>query len=233
LELQEFIEQARVLSPLGLYGLLFFAAFIEYVIPPLPGDTTVVAGVTLASAWGWDPVPFVFVVSSGAALGASTAFAIGRWLSTWQSLHTLGRRRRLVVDDLVEKMRRRGPLYLVFNRFLPGVRAVFFLAAGVAGLRYRAVVFYAAVSALAWNSLLVWIGYSLGNNVETLDHVIRNYAVVIGTVVATIVTLWLARLIIKSRSEVREGDRAEKVDGHTEAKDQLDSPCDGTSSDGE
>jgi membrane protein DedA with SNARE-associated domain len=233
LDLQEIIEQARVLTPWGLYALLFFAAFIEYVIPPLPGDTTVVAGVTLASAWGWDPVPFVFVVSLGAALGASTAFGIGRWLSTRQALHTLGPRKRMVVNDLIEKMRRRGAVYLIFNRFLPGVRAIFFLAAGVAGLRFRAVLFYATASALVWNSLLVWIGYSLGNNVDTLDHVIRHYSVVIGSVVATIVILWLLRLVIKTRGEVREGNRAEEVHRDTESEDQLHSTGNGASTDRE
>ena len=224
MELQEVIEQARVLAPWTLYALLFFAAFIEYVIPPLPGDTTVVAGVTLASAWGWDPIPFVFVVSSGAAIGSSVAFVFGRWLSKREALHRLGPRRKMVVNDLIGKMRRRGEVYLVINRFLPGVRAVFFVAAGVAGLRYRLVLFYSTVSAIVWNSLLVWLGYSLGQNVDTLDHLIRNYSVIIGSVVAFVLVFWTLRLIIKSRTVVGEGDSAEQVDSDTEEEDQLNLP---------
>ena len=216
LELQEVIEQARVLAPWALYGLLFFASFIEYVIPPLPGDTTVVAGVTLASAWGWDPLPFIFIVSAGAALGSSLAFAFGRWLSTRQALHRLGPRRRLVVDEIIEKMKRRGEVYLVINRFLPGVRAVFFVAAGVANLRFRRVLFYATVSALVWNSLLVWLGYSLGQNVEALDHILRQYSVIIGIVVGLVIAFWVGRLVVKSRAKMRERDRSEEIDRDAE-----------------
>ena len=233
MELREVIEQARVLAPWALYALLFFAAFIEYVIPPLPGDTTVVAGVTLASAWGWDPVPFVFIVSAGAAIGSSVAFGMGRWLSKRKALHRLGPRRRMVVDEIIGKMRRRGEVYLVINRFLPGVRAVFFIAAGVAGLRFRAVLFYATVSALVWNSLLVWLGYSLGQNVDTLEHVIRQYSVAIGLVVGFVLTFWLVRLVIKTRSVVREGNGSEKIDGDTEDKHHFDLPSEDSSTNGE
>ena len=224
MELREVIEQARVLAPWGLYALLFFAAFIEYVIPPLPGDTTVVAGVTLASAWGWNPVPFIFIVSLGAALGSSVAFAFGRWIAGRQALERLGPRRRVIVEDIVEKMRRRGEAYLVVNRFLPGVRAVFFVAAGVAGLRYKAALFYATLSALVWNSLLVWLGYSLGSNVDELEELLRNYSLIIGVVVGSIIVGWLWLLVIKSRPEMSESDRSEKIDSDAEEKDQTNLP---------
>ena len=65
-------------------------------------------------------------------------------------------------------MQRHGAVLLVINRFVPGVRALFFVAAGLAGLPLRAVVGWSVVSSLLWNAALVAVGTWVGWNVDRM-----------------------------------------------------------------
>ena len=46
---------------------------------------------------------------------------------------------------------KRGNWYLAANRFLPALRAFFFVGAGLANMPLRAVIFWGGLSAAVWN----------------------------------------------------------------------------------
>ena len=89
-------------------------------------------------------------------------------------LDRLSERRRRQVDRLVGGFRRYGPVLLVANRFVPGVRALFFVAAGVAELSLPVVVAWATVSAALWNAVLLGLGAWVGWNLEALIGAVRQ-----------------------------------------------------------
>src|SRR5690606_24880282 len=95
---------------------------------------------------------------------------------------------------LVQRFRRHGAAWLVLNRFLPGIRSLFFVAAGMAGMRARAVLLYSALSSLLWNLGLIALGAALGADFDTLLHWVRAYILGAGTVLAAIAALWLVRV---------------------------------------
>lgn len=180
-------------APPGVaWALLFGGAFLEYVFPPFPGDTVVVAGAALTGALGWHPAPAFVAVTVGAVAGSAVATAAGRWAAP--RLDRLGPAQRAAVDRLVSGFETHGAAYLALNRFVPGVRGLFFVAAGVVGLRWSAVLLWSTVSAVAWNTLLFAVGWGLGSQVDRLDALVRSYAVVVGGVVAlaVVIALWRA-----------------------------------------
>lgn len=186
MDLEAWLETLRQLHPAVVYGALVAGALIEYLVPPFPGDTVVVAGAALVGAFGWPVLPVLAAVTGGAVLGTWIDFAVGRWLVTSGRLDRLSPRNRAVIDDLVQGFERRGAAFLVTNRFVPGVRALFFVAAGVAGLRLRTVLLWSLVSAGLWNGLLVAGGLLLGANVERLADLVERYTLVAGGVVALV-----------------------------------------------
>ncbi len=170
MDLQSVLDTLREWPPFVVYLLLFAGAFLEYIVPPVPGDMFVMAGAVLVAAFGWHFLPVLAVVTLGAVLGAWLDFLLGKWLVRSGRLAKFGDRGQGAISGIVDQMRRRGPAYLAVNRFVPGLRAFFFVAAGIAGLTTGQVILWSTVSALAWNAMLVGIGYALGDNLEAIER---------------------------------------------------------------
>lgn len=159
-------------------AVLFFSATIEYIFPPFPGDTVVLAGAVLASVGGWDLWPVLTACTAGSLLGAWLDFRIGLAAAKRRDAGRLGKRFSSSpgLDRILAGYRRWGPAFLAVNRFMPGIRALFFVAAGMARMRTGPVLAWAALSALAWNALLLALGAALGTNLDQLENLARTYA---------------------------------------------------------
>ena len=172
------------------YLLVAAAAGIEYVFPPIPGDTVALFAVALAARaqLHWF---FVYLsMTAGALFGGLLAWAFGVWLAkhedSWPAfLKTRAAARAL--DAVRRGYSRHGPMYLTVNRFLPALRAFFFLGAGLSRMSAGAVILYGGLSALLWNAVLMGAGYAVGSNWERLRDVAERY---------TAATLFLIVLVI-------------------------------------
>ncbi len=182
-------------SAAGL-GVLLLSSAVEYVFPPFPGDTVTLFGAFLAATSGWS-VPLVFLaVTIGSLGGASLDYALGRRLARTPVERLSGRRRRarLRADAIVARFERHGAVYVAINRFLPGIRALFFVAAGMARLPYGKVIGWGALSAAAWNSLIIAAGLAIGSSWQRLLGFFESYTtlvwIALGAVAALIVLRW-------------------------------------------
>jgi membrane protein DedA with SNARE-associated domain len=185
---------------------LAVSAALEYVFPPFPGDTVVLAGAVLATAGGWPLWSVLIACTAGSLLGAWLDFRLGVAAARRRDAGRLGTRlsRSPGLDRILAGYRHWGPAFLALNRFMPGIRALFFVAAGLARMPTRTVLAWAALSALAWNALLLAIGAALGANLDRLETLAHGYARVlwIGFGVATLigVGVWARRRISRRRS---------------------------------
>lgn len=156
--------------------LLFFAAFVEYVFPPFPGDAMVVLGAWYAThgKLSW---PLTFgMVTCGAVAGAAVDWAIGRWLGARiDERAAAGKLDRERVERFERIYRRFGGLFLVANRFLPGIRGFFFVAAGAARIPLWEVLLFGGISAALWNGLLLAAGSYAARNVDELLRLFARY----------------------------------------------------------
>jgi len=210
MDLREILEQIREWPAWITYAALFFGAYVEYVFPPFPGDTVVVAGAVLVTAFGWNLWPVLALVTAGAVLGALTDWAIGRWLFRTGRIERLRPSWREAIDGISRQFARRGAWYLAVNRFVPGIRAFFFIAAGIAGLRWRAVVFWSGLSALVWNALLLQVGFLLGDNIDEIETLVSRYTLVVWIVIAIVLGVVVFRFVRKRRARTAaNGDSSE------------------------
>jgi len=178
-------------------SVLALSSAVEYVFPPFPGDTVVLAGAVLATAGGWDLWPILAACTSGSLLGAWADFRVGLAAAKRRDAGKLGVRlaENPGLDRILAGYRRWGPAFLALNRFMPGIRALFFVAAGLARMRTGPVLAWAAVSALAWNALLLALGAALGGNLDRLEALAQGYALVLWIALAAAllvaVCVWL------------------------------------------
>lgn len=193
LGLIDFVGQHN--GPLG-WGVLGLSALIEYIFPPFPGDTVTLFGAFLITAKGWSFAAVLISVLIGSGAGAMLDFHFGRWLKA-RELRTPGKHveRRALVNRLVKRFDRHGEMYIVLNRFLPGVRAVFFVAAGMAGMRWDRVLFWSLVSALLWNLALIGLGSLIGANFEDLVRFMSSYSRIVYAILGALVLAWVVRAV--------------------------------------
>jgi len=174
----EFLD--HFIAQLGHLGLLVFfvAAALEYVVPPFPGDTITLLGGVYAVR-GNHPWPLMFaVVVAGSVLGALINYQVGHWLGGRFERHPgkpfLGIT-HAQLEALQARMRRRGPWLLIVNRFLPGIRGLIFVAAGAAHMPRLNALFFGTLSAMAHTALVLWLGVTVGGNLDLLVSLMNRY----------------------------------------------------------
>lgn len=171
------------------------SAMLEYVFPPFPGDTITLFGAALITAYGWSFLGVFGAVMLGSVAGSMADF----WLGTWLERRRRRREdageqaeRRQAIQKLIKRFRRHGAWYLVLNRFFPGIRALFFVAAGMTGMKTWHVLVFSAISASIWNLAIIAVGSLLGANFETLELWARRYTLAFWVVIGAIALGWVA-----------------------------------------
>jgi membrane protein DedA with SNARE-associated domain len=200
--LDEFLHTLEHGPEYWAYALVVAAAAIEYVFPPMPGDTVALFAVALAVRAQLHWVFVYLAMTIGALLGGIAAWGFGLWLAnheeSWPSfLKRPGATRAL--DAVRRGYERHGAMYLAVNRFLPALRAFFFVGAGLSRMRMGPVVFYGGISAALWNALLMGVGYAVGNNWEGLREMAERYAAVTLILIAVAAIGAVARFVYDSR----------------------------------
>lgn len=157
-------------TPWLVYLFLGLGAAVENVLPPVPADTFVLFGGFLAAVGEARAWP-VFWVTWGANVASALAvYAAGHRYGRSFFQGRLGRRllRPSQLERLDRFYERWGVPAIFFARFLPGLRAVVPVFAGVTHQPFRVVVLPVAVASAIWYGALVWIGTTAGENWRTL-----------------------------------------------------------------
>jgi len=206
--MEEYLRQGESLTGL----LLIFAASLgEYVCPPLPGDTVVLFGAFLSAWASWSSWKVLAATVAGALAGAWIDTALGRAmrdvLTGKKALPPRGFGRllgftrrpsfRSGVRKVIEKFERHGVWIILANRFFPGIRAFFFVGAGVAALPMWKVLLLGGISAAVWNAVIFVAGYSVGNSWDALLGFSRTYTRAVYVALAVAAVLAAAVFLIR------------------------------------
>jgi len=202
--IREFLRWAADLPDLLFFLTLFSGALLEYVFPPFPGDMVTAFGAILITQ-GKKFLTVFLGVNLGSAGGFLLDYLFGLWLSNpnrrfrqwgprWEKM---GRG----IDRIARGFDRHPELYLVVNRFLPGIRALFFVAAGFARVKVWKVLLYGMLSAVVWSLLLIAAGYLVGKNLDRLLLWLNRYTWAAWIILITVVGVALMRYFRKRRRE--------------------------------
>jgi membrane protein DedA with SNARE-associated domain len=183
---EQLVVWLQQLPPLGVLALVFVIAYIENVFPPSPSDVLLVFAGTLAGVGTVGFFPMLICSTLGSTLGFMTAYLAGRYFERHIVEGRFGRFLPVNAIHQVERMFQRfGYSVIVANRFLSGTRAVVSFAAGMSQLNLVATTLLSAVSAMAWNAILLLLGKSFGNNWRKVADYLMLYSKIV-TVVITI-----------------------------------------------
>jgi len=183
---------AHLVGLVAHYGYALIALFLfgEGLAIPFPTDTTVVTASALA-ARGHLSLLLVFVVSTiSTTAGTTAAFYLGRSGSSFVARHAhggagaLGRARRF--------FDRHGTSAVLFGRFVPVVRMLISVIAGVSQMDAHRFALYNLAGAAIWASAFCAIGYFFGHHASAFYHQLVRAALVVGFGLGALVTLAVA-----------------------------------------
>ena len=198
--LQDIITYISTLDPALIYVVLCFFAFIENILPPSPSDFVLIVGATLISNSTIGFVPILILTSIGSGLGFIVMYLIGEYFG--EKILRSGKLKFIKAESLEKAdkfFHKYGYKIIIINRFLPGTRAVVSFFSGVHKLKPVPTFTYAALSSLLWNSLLIFLGIQLGNNLELIDKYLKEYSQIIFGILALTAFVFLVKFILNKK----------------------------------
>lgn len=192
------------------YGLVFVSMVLESAGLPLPGETITLLGGYAAGSGHLNGIAVIAAAASGAMLGDSIGYWIGRRLG-WSFLERMNRLLKQSPEQL-ERLRlnfvRHAGKSVFLGRFVALLRVMAGPMAGAVGMPYRRFLVFNASGAVLWASTMVGLAW-LGGRWIPLERLLQGVMEfglgVLALVVLVLLIPWLlARL---ERHQLDEQDR--------------------------
>jgi membrane protein DedA with SNARE-associated domain len=197
----DFATWIETLPPVGILLVLGIVAYIENVLPPIPGDMIIVLGGYLAGLGLVSFLGLVVVCSLGGLLGFLTMFFIGRWIGD-VALNT--DRYKWLPRGPVDRVRgwlfRYGYRVVLANRFLSGARSVIALMVGAARMDVLRTSVFAGISATIWTVLIAYGGFVVGDNWPLVADYLIAYGRFVTAILVVVGAFFAGRAVYRSQS---------------------------------
>jgi membrane protein DedA with SNARE-associated domain len=174
-----------------LYVLLGAGSALENVVPAIPADTFVALGGLLSTLGMASPLG-IFLMTWTCNVGSALAMyglahRHGRGLIDTRVGHLVLRPHQL--ERMERFYARFGPPAIFLTRFLPGLRAVVPVFAGITRQRFWAVALPVTVASAIWHAALVYLGMVAGRNLDLLEGLLGRIQGVLGLLAVLLVVL--------------------------------------------
>lgn len=167
LKLITHLTNPDVLAEYSQYLLLIILvfSFLEVTIPPIPGDTILVVGSSIADIAGFNPVWIIISSVAGTFMASFFLYNLGnkfghKLLVSPKYSWLLDTKAFLEIEKWFKKY---GYWTLLFSRFLPIARSGVILAAGIVNFDKPRALISLSISILLSSTLFVFIGRFLGS----------------------------------------------------------------------
>lgn len=206
--IQSIVDWISIVPSLGIYAIFFVIAYLENVLPPVPGDILIAfAGYLAADGLiGLFPIWSLTVVAS--VIGFMNMYWFGYKLG---SQIDSNREEHFLLRFINYRYFRKGKIWMyrygqwvvVANRFLAGTRSVISMTAGMSHLNIKLTIVNSLISSALWNAALLGLGWFIRDNWMVIGEYLSGYGKVIMICIGLVV---LARFFWLKRVKREEAD---------------------------
>ena len=183
---QFLVELIHNLPLFSVYLAFFLIAYLENLIPPMPGDVLVAFAGYLAAEGTIQLLPVYLLTTFASVIGFMSMYAIGYYWGYQMKANPYGAARfinyvidRRYINRARRWMKRWGQGVILANRFLAGTRSVISLTAGISHTPRIRTVISSSVSSLLWNAILLAFGWIVHENLQLIGHYLSVYSWII------------------------------------------------------
>lgn len=189
-----FLQLVDLVKTFGYIG-IFIMTFIESTFAPIPSEVTL--------------IPAGFLVSQGEmnfimVLITSVLGTVGGSLFNYWIARQFGRRillqfgRYFFINESKLKsieffFERHGAISTFSGRLLPGIKHFISFPAGLGKMNLKLFVIYTSAGGFIWNSILLTLGYVIGENRQLIKQYIKQINITIFIVLAVLGLIYYLR----------------------------------------
>jgi membrane protein DedA with SNARE-associated domain len=184
----------RMMEATGYAG-VFLLMVAESMVLPVPSEAVMPFAGFLVAEGSMSAVAAVGFATLGSLVGSLLSYAIGRFGGR-PFIAKYGKVLLLDASDLERAdgfFRRRGAVTIFVSRFIPVVRHLISIPAGMGRMRLLPFCLFTVVGAALWNSFLTWCGFALRANWDAVLRYARLVDVGVLAILAGLVTLFVVR----------------------------------------
>lgn len=166
----------------GYFGVMALIA-IENIFPPIPSEVILTFGGFMTTTTSLNIFLVILFATFGSVVGAIILYLLGRILNKDRIEKIIsgkiGKVLRLKKSD-IEKADHwfdtKGYYTVFFCRFIPVVRSLISIPAGMSEMPFLKFLLFTIVGSLIWNSVLIVLGAVMGNNWHKIVEFIGIYS---------------------------------------------------------
>ena len=209
--------QEFILSMMDKFGYLgvFVLIAIENIFPPIPSEVILLFGGFMTTNTSLNVVFMIIAATLGSLLGAIVLYYIGKIFNKERLKRIvsgkIGKVLRLKekdIDKADEWFDNKGNITVFFCRFVPIVRSLISIPAGMSEMPMLKFLIYTIVGSAIWNTVLIVLGNRVGENWESILGIFDRYSHI---VVIVLIIIFVGFLIwfYKFRKNSKKKTKAE------------------------
>lgn len=192
----EIIGQVAIstVAAFGYFGVFILMA-MESMVFPVPSELVMPLAGFLAGRGIFDFWLVVLVSALGSIAGSLSSYWIGRKFG-----HRVVLRygKLLLLDEThlreaEERFRREGEKTIFVSRFIPVVRHLISIPAGIGKMDLKKFCAYTFAGSAIWNAILAFAGFELGENWPAVRNYLEPISIVVAFCLAIAVVFFLAK----------------------------------------
>ncbi len=190
-----------LMNQFGYAGIALLIA-IENIFPPIPSEVILTFGGFMTTKSNMNVWLVSFFATLGSVAGAIVLYYIGRmvtperlakFIDKWGFILRVGRPDIKKAENWFQK---RGSFTVFFCRFIPIVRSLISIPAGMTKMKMSKFLLYTAFGTAIWNLLLVNLGAFAGEKWDRIAGYVSTYSFICFILLACAcgsVIIWLLR----------------------------------------
>ena len=185
----------NIMEQVGYLGVFLLIA-IENIFPPIPSEVILVFGGFMTTYTSLNIPIMILAATLGSLLGAIVLYYIGKIFNKERLKRIvngkIGKVLRLKASD-IEKADKwfdtKGNKTVFFCRFIPIVRSLISIPAGMSEMPMQKFLLYTISGSLIWNTVLIIVGSIVGDKWETIVGYLDNFSNIILIILVIIFVL--------------------------------------------
>ena len=182
----------EIMNNFGYIG-VFLLITIENVFPPIPSEVILLFGGFMTTYSSMNVIGVIIASTLGSVLGAIILYYIGKILNKERLKKIItskpGKLLRLKPEDIDkadEWFDSKGNKTVFFCRFVPVIRSLISIPAGMSEMPMKKFLIYTTAGSLIWNAALTIAGSIVGENWTSIVEIMDSYSHIAVIVLAII-----------------------------------------------
>ena len=170
-------------------GAMCFVILIEYACFPISSEIVLPFSGVVAKIYDINLMVLIILSTICGLAGSSICYCIGNKLGD-RCIKILVKRfpkSSKAIDKSYDFFDKYGKKAVMIGRIIPLCRTYISFVAGVLKLPYKHFIVYSSLGILVWNTVLIYLGFVLGENWANVKIMYNNYKYIIGVFVGIIV----------------------------------------------